>query len=189
MPSPLCADPGEVGGQAVEVVLAPDLERMMMALGAFQPDAEEQLADDRRDLVGRAAIAKERGRAVAPGAPLGRDQLADELVVGHVLAKRVANPGVEGHGRLDAHAIGIGPQQVGPLVGPEVGVLGPIEQRVDQLLALGRRRAGQKRAGFVGGRQAADHVEIGAPQKGRIRGRLARQRCPAFRACPRRGRR
>ena len=65
MPDALAADAGEEGGEAVEVVLAPDLERMMVALRAFEPHAEEELADHRRHLGRLAAVAEEHGRAVA----------------------------------------------------------------------------------------------------------------------------
>jgi hypothetical protein len=41
--APLDANPGEEGGEAVVIVLAIFLERMMMALGACQPDAEKEL--------------------------------------------------------------------------------------------------------------------------------------------------
>src|SRR5256885_4501219 len=46
------------------------------------------------------------------GAPLGREQLADELVVGEVAAERIAQPGVEAARGLDAGPISVGPQQV-----------------------------------------------------------------------------
>jgi hypothetical protein len=105
------ADAGKVGGEAVEVVLAPFLERMVVAAGTFQPDAEEELADDRGQLRRLAAVAEEHGRAVVPGRTLRRDQLADELIVGLVAAEAVANPGVVVQ-RLDADMMD-SPQQVG----------------------------------------------------------------------------
>src|SRR5205807_1526087 len=116
----LAADPGEVAGEAVEVVLAPDLERVVVTAGAVEPDAEEELADHRGDLVRLAAVAEDDGGAVAEGAAAGGEELAHELVVGQVLPEGVAQPGVQVVDRLDADAVGVGPQQVGPLVGPEV---------------------------------------------------------------------
>ena len=68
-PVPLRPSAGEVGGEAVEIVLAVFLERMMVALGTFQPDAEEQLADQRRDLVRLAAVAEQHGRPVVQRQP------------------------------------------------------------------------------------------------------------------------
>ena len=41
---------------------------MMVALGAFEPDAEEELADHRRDLVRLAAVAEDVAGPVAEGA-------------------------------------------------------------------------------------------------------------------------
>ena len=65
MPVPLRPIAAEERGEAVEVVLAPDLERMMVALRAVEPDAEEELADHRGDLVRLAAVAEQHRRAVA----------------------------------------------------------------------------------------------------------------------------
>ena len=78
-----------------------------MAFGTFEPDAEEELADDRRDLFGLATVAEERGRPLRRSAPSGRDDRAHEPIVGQVAAERVANPGVEIHVGLDAHPIRI----------------------------------------------------------------------------------
>ena len=47
--------------EAKEIVLAPNLERMEMALGALQPHAEEQLADRSADLYGLRPIAASCG--------------------------------------------------------------------------------------------------------------------------------
>src|ERR1019366_219832 len=121
----------EVSGEAVEIVLAVDLERMMMALGALEPNTQEKLADHRRQLVGLPAIAEHDDGAVVPGAPLGRDDFPDELVVRLVLAEGVTQEGVESEDCLDADVVRIGPHKVRPLVRPEVGIFGPIEQRID----------------------------------------------------------
>src|SRR5262245_18047028 len=83
----LVSDAAEVRGEAVEVVLPPDFERVVVALGTFEPHAQEQLADHRRDLVRLTAVTKDDGRAVAEGATLGGEQFADELVVRLVLAE------------------------------------------------------------------------------------------------------
>ena len=78
---------------------------MVMALRTLQPNAEEQLADDRRQLVWLAAIAEKIRVAVPPGAPFRRDQLAHELVIRFVLPKGVPNPGVVVQHRLDSDVI------------------------------------------------------------------------------------
>src|SRR5262249_15710904 len=84
------ADAGEVGGETVEIILAPDLEGMMMALRRFEANAEEQLADHRRDFRRLAPVAEHGHGTVAEGAALGRDDFTDELIVGLVLAERIA---------------------------------------------------------------------------------------------------
>ena len=63
-----------------------------MALRTFQPDAQEQLADDSCQFVRSSTIAKHRHGTVLEGAALGRQQLMHKLVVRFVLAERIANP-------------------------------------------------------------------------------------------------
>ena len=108
--------------------------------------------------------------AVAERAALRGQQLADELVVGHVAAEGVAEPGVEVVNRLDADAVRIRPQQVGPLVRPVVGILGPLQQAIDQLRSLVRRSVGKERPCFIRRRQPADHVEVRSAQERRVAG-------------------
>ena len=131
----------------------------MVALGAFQSDTQEQLADDGRDFIGFAAIPEQRHRAVPPSAALGRDQFADELVVRFVLAEAVANPVVVVQHSLDADAVRIGPQQIGPFGRPVVGVLGAFQQPIDCLVAFGRIGTSEELASLFGGGQASDKVE------------------------------
>jgi hypothetical protein len=138
---------------------------MVVALGALQADAQEQLAHQRRDLGRLAAIAEERRRPVVPRAAPGRDQFADELVIRLVLAEALLDPGVVDKHRLDADAIGIGPQEVRPLGGPVIGVFRPLQERVHHPLALLRIAVGQKRAGLVRRRQAADDVQVDAAEE------------------------
>src|SRR5207249_1287447 len=76
---PLAADAAEERGEAVEVVLAPHLERVVVAPRAVEPHAEEELADHRGQLVGLAAVAVEHRGPVGPRAAAGGDDLADEL--------------------------------------------------------------------------------------------------------------
>src|SRR5437773_8706805 len=70
---------GEECGKAKKVILSPSFERMMMALGTFQPYPQEQLADNRREFFRLAPIAKQRGRPVTPCAPLSGYQSAHHL--------------------------------------------------------------------------------------------------------------
>ena len=166
-------DAAEEGGEGIEVALAVDLEGMLVALRALEAHAQEELADEGHDLVGGAAIAKDRRGAVPPGAPRRRQQPADKLVVGEILPEAVAKEGVEGEGRLDADAVGIGAEEIGPLVGLEVGILRAVQKRRHKLLALGRIGIGKIGAGLVGRGEAADEIEARAPQERALRGLLA----------------
>ena len=143
-PGPLAADPGEVGGELVELRLVPRFEGVVVALGTFEPDAQEELADHRRDLFGLATVAEDRRRPLLEGAPARRDDRVHELVVRHVAAERVADPAVEVQDGLDPHAVGVRAEQVDPLVGPVVGVFGSIEQAIDQPRPLAGRRVGEE---------------------------------------------
>src|SRR3990172_9058375 len=141
---------------------------MVMALGTLQANAKKELADRCTNLNRIGTITKDDGGTVAPRAPLRRQQLADELAVRFVRPKRLAEPSVQRPDSLHAHAIRIGPQQVGPLVGPEVGVLRTIEQLVDQPLALVQTGVGEEGSRFLGSRQPADRAQIGPAMKRRV---------------------
>src|SRR5205823_5294765 len=79
-PGPLATDPREVGGELVELLLTPGLERVMVAFGAFEPDAQEELADHRGNLFRLAAVAEEGRRTIAEGAPPGGHDRTYKLV-------------------------------------------------------------------------------------------------------------
>lgn len=57
------------------------------------------------------------------------------------------------------------PQQIGPLHGPEVGILRPLEQAVDQPGFLVGRGISQEFLRFENRRQLADDVQIDATDK------------------------
>ncbi len=164
----LAADAGEVGGEAVEVVLAPDLEGVVVALGAFEPDAEEELAHHGGGFLGLSAVPEHDGGAVGERAAAGGDDGAGELVVGHVAAEGGPEPPIEVVNRLDADPVRVRAQEVGPLAGPEVGVFGLVQEVGDQPVALLGRGVVEVRADLVRGRQAADGVEVGAAEEGGV---------------------
>jgi len=172
---PAVADAGEQRREAEEVVLAPDLKWVVVALGAFQAHSEKNLTHRRAEFRGLGPVAEDHGRAVAERAALGGDQLADKLVIRFVLAERVAQPRVEVPHGLDAGPVRVGPKQVGPLVRPEVGVLGPLEQAVDQLLPLIGARVREEGLRLVGRRQPADRPQVRPPVKRRVARRNRRQ--------------
>ena len=68
----------EDGRQAVVIVLRPAIERMVMAIGAPQAGAEEQLADKLGLLARAAGRAMEVGRANRVRVAGGQEQRASE---------------------------------------------------------------------------------------------------------------
>ncbi len=159
------ADAGKDRGKAVKIVLAPNFEGVLMAFGTFEPDAEEQLTDGRSDFDRVGTIAENDRGSVAPSTPLGGNQLADELVIGEVLAKGGSQPCIQVPDGLDTDTVGIGPEKVRPFVGPEVGVFGTVEELVNESVTFVRRSISEKGAGFLGRGEPADHSEVGTAQK------------------------
>lgn len=111
------------GGEGVEILLAIDFERMLVAFGALQPNAKEELAGDGYQFIGFTAIAKHGDRSVSPGASLSGKKIAYPNIVGEVSSEDVAKPLIEAEGRFDTDAIGVWTEQVRPFIGPEVGIL------------------------------------------------------------------
>ncbi len=101
-PSPAAINPAEERGQAAEILLLPGLERVVVALGAIEPDPEEcpRSAGGQALGIGRLRVGVESdrdeigGRVIGPEAGFG-DQVADDGVVGPILEDRVAQPGRE----------------------------------------------------------------------------------------------
>ena len=106
-----------------------------MALGAFQANAQEQLADHRRHFIGTATVAVQRGSPVVPSAAFGRHQPTSERVVRNIVAKLLTNPVVVVKHRLDSNAVRIGTKQVRPVPSPMIGVLGTILKPIHAHLA------------------------------------------------------
>ncbi len=142
---------------------------MVVAAGALNPQAQEQLGRVFDLLVGLLDLAIPGHRRVLADLARGRQHLADELVVGHVGVQAVANPIVKheraaGAGRI----LALVAQNRVPLVGEVVGIVGAGQQLVDPLVALLRIGIGQKSDCFLGRRQAAGDVDARASQEGRI---------------------
>src|SRR6056297_1893130 len=106
---------------------------MMVALGAFKPDAQKQLADQGAHFVRAAAITEQGCRTVLPGAAFGRDQATNKRVIGNVVAELLADPIVVIEDGFDTDAIGIRTKQVCPVASPMVGILRTLEQAINQL--------------------------------------------------------
>ena len=106
----LPADPREERGELVVVGGAPLLERVVVAAGALEAQAQEELREILDLLVGVDHLpVPDRGR-VAAGLAGGGDDVADELVVGLVLRQARADPLVEGIAAVAVEGV------VGPLV-------------------------------------------------------------------------
>ena len=149
----LAADLREEGGEAVVVVLGPALERVVVALGALDADAEEELGRRLDRALRVAADPVVVGRRVREGRAVGRQQLADELVHRHVPLEARADPAVEDVGPLGLDQPAVGPEHVGELQGPEVVELGPVEQPVD--------RAWSRRSAAASARNASTSSGVG----------------------------
>ena len=138
--------PLEEGGEAVVVALAVLLEGMMMTLGTFEPDAQEQLCGRFGQVVGVAVDPEVVGRSGGVDRALGGDQFTDEAVEALVGPERLADPVVQCPHPLFAQLVAAVANQVRPLQRPpggvEVveaipgGVAGLSEQFVDQPLPL-----------------------------------------------------
>ncbi len=132
-----------------------------MALGAADRQAQEGLADVFGHVLGRLAEGVEVRRPVLHAFAGGRDDLAHQLVPGRVGRHLLADPLVIGLERLGPEPRAVEHQQVGPLIRPVVGELGPGKQAFDQRIALARRtnRRGRCATSSTVGSQP-DRVEI-----------------------------
>ena len=164
----LVADAGEEGVPAVVVLLRPPLERMVVALGTPQPNAEKEL---RRGLTAGQGIAQRtvvvRGR-IAIGASSGRDQLTCETVERFSVGDALADPAMQVQHALAVERVLFGAQQVRPLERPTAGEFRPVEKAIDQPSPLVGLLVGNERPGLVAGGQDAEQIEVRAPHKRRI---------------------
>ena len=125
--------PDEERRQAVVIVLAPFLERMMMALGALHAHAQEQLRGRLRPVGGLSADQVEVGRAVGEGAALGGDDVAHHLVDRLVVAERPRTQLWKLHMPLFLEQVAVDAQQIAPFERPEIDELRPVQHVVDRL--------------------------------------------------------
>src|SRR5205085_808324 len=113
---------GKECGEPVVVVAAPALERMVVALGALQADAQEYLAGSLGPIERRGGDAVEVDRAVGEGAAAREDQVSDEFIRRPVLPKLIENPLGENERALWGQRGAVDAQQVSPLQRPEIGI-------------------------------------------------------------------
>ncbi len=155
-----CAHPGKESGEAVVIVLRPLLERVMVALGTANADAQEQLSRGFGPLLGIPADLEEVGRAIDEGAALGGHNIAHEGIDRDVIAHLCPNPVVKAPHSLVLEGGAINPQEITPLERPPVDELRPFENLVDGLGSLFRIFVRQETAHFIRCRQRADGIEV-----------------------------
>ena len=137
----------------------------MMALGALEPHAHEDLGGRLGQVVGVAGDPEVVGRPVAEDRPLRGHQLVDHPVDRHVGAERLAKPEVERQHPLRTQLLGVDAEQIAPLQRPVIDVLRAIEQAIDQLGPLVGIVVGQEVLDLVGRGRGADGVEHRAAQE------------------------
>ena len=120
----LAADRGEEGAEAVVILLAPFLKRMMVALGALHAGAEEQLRGVLHLRLHGLHLAIPCGGGVLAHVPGGGEYGAGKLIVTYVLVQAIADPAVEGvvtsHGGVAASLVA---QERAPFVGKIIRVI------------------------------------------------------------------
>ena len=120
----LAADRGEEGAEAVVILLAPFLKRMMVALGALHAGAEEQLRGILHLRLHGLHLAIPCGGGVLAHVPGGGEYGAGKLIVTYVLVQAIADPAVEGvvtsHGGGAAALVA---QERAPFVGKIIRVI------------------------------------------------------------------
>src|SRR6266852_1775312 len=134
----LGGQPRKERGEAVEIILRPFFPRVVVALGAFDPHAEERLADVGGD-VARIQLSRDEieiRRRIVVQVTLPDQEFSYDLVVRTVFLNRIAQPIVEDFGALVATLVEPEPEQVGEVLGPKLGPLRALEQGFNQRLAL-----------------------------------------------------
>ena len=137
----------------------------MVALGALHPHAEKDLRRVLRPVQRVVGDAVEVGRAFSKRAPLGGDDLANELVHRLVIAERRPQPVVEAPHALFAQLVAVDAQQIAPLQCPEIDKLRPVEHTLDCFLPFVRPLVGEEHLDIRRRRQRADYVEMNAAKE------------------------
>ncbi len=169
----------EKGGEAVVVVHRPAVEGVVVALGALDAGAHEDLRDVFRELHDiRLHLEKIRGGA-GEGAALCGEKFGNELVEGSVAGDAIAQPAVEvqsgfvGDGVV-AIADGADLEQLGPFHNPHLGELFAGQQRIHELGVLVRAGVRKEFLALLRRGREADDVEVRAAQEGFVAGKAGR---------------
>ena len=126
----------EVCRSLVVLILRPAFERMVVALVAVETSREEKVRRVFHRLRGLAQnFPVTRGRVVLVGAVRG-DDLAHELVVGHVFIHGIADPRAETFRAFLAEELRVDLEKIAPLVGPVLDEIHAADELIDDRLAL-----------------------------------------------------
>jgi len=162
---------GEECGELGVVGLAPLFVWVVVATGALDPLAEEQLRGVFGPLFQVGDLGEPiDGRVIGGGTGRGQ-QFADELVVGFVVDQALANPVMERHvGELQRPTVAAVAEDRSPLAGEVLRVVFTIEQAIDDAISLltARGRVVGELLNFVQGREAAGDVEGESAEKGGV---------------------
>src|SRR5262245_11732297 len=138
---------------------------MMMALGALHANAKEELCCRLGLDVGACGEPIVVGWSLGERAALCRDDLADHLIHRLAIAQAGADPVVEAPHPLVLNGIAIDPQQIPPLIRPEIDELRAVEHLVDRLLSLVRTLVGEESLDVVQAGQSAYAVKVDAAEE------------------------
>ncbi len=174
----LRSDAAEESGLAPELLARPFAERVIVALGAFQADAEEQPGRARRQVLRLALLGlvkRQRRRLAAAGVVVHvalihlhrhGDEIAHHAIVGDVVGELLAQPALDvgAEETLLEIGVGFGQQQIAPNVAEVGDVARTVEQPFDGALALvgGEIAEEAPRLGHQG--DASDRVQRQAAQ-------------------------
>src|SRR5262249_2475671 len=156
----LAADASEGGADAVIVVLRPAFERVVMAFGALNANAEEELRRSLGGVLRVLAGAPVIGSGVFVGAAAGREQLAGEFIERLVVADRLIQPEPELLHSRGVELLGVRAEHVAGDQSPVGSKVVRIDERIDQPIALVGALIGQKGLRFLNVRESARSVEI-----------------------------
>ena len=154
--------PGEERGGLEVLVLRPAFERVIVALVAVEPHAEEQMGSVFHRVQRIAEDLVVRGGRVLAVRSAGGQDFAHELVVRLARGQLSADPLAKFGGTLRTQELAVDLQQVGPLVRPVLDEILAADQLIHQLVAFrpGVAGVGQELAHGVGRRRQSGQIQM-----------------------------
>ncbi len=171
------SDLGEEGDESAVVFHGPAVERMVVALGALDPDAEEGLGGVFCVLEGVGFREEEVGGWVLEVRTVSAQEACCDFVERQVVVELFLDPGVVGDDRFVVHLpllIGRNLEEFAPLERPDVDKLVPCDEAIDEFLALGGVLVVDELFDlFAGGEDTVD-IDVSAPREGGVIAQSAR---------------